>query len=93
MYAKFVNRALLITLLAVAYPAASFAGFLGVGVTVGFAPPPLPVYVQPPCPAAGYIWTLDMGVFRGRSGLLLGAGHVGSGTYVRLAVDSRLLGL
>jgi hypothetical protein len=57
MYAKFIHRALLITLLAVAYPAASFAGFLGVGVTVGFAPPPLPVYVQPPCPAAGYIWT------------------------------------
>jgi WXXGXW repeat (2 copies) len=57
MYAKFVHRALLITLLAVAYPAASFAGFFGVGVTVGFAPPPLPVYVQPPCPASGYIWT------------------------------------
>jgi hypothetical protein len=56
MYAKFVHRALL-TLLAVAYPAASFAGFFGVGVTVGFAPPPLPVYVQPPCPAVGYIWT------------------------------------
>ncbi len=57
MYAKLVHRTLLITLLAVAYPAASFAGFFGVGVTVGFAPPPLPVYVQPPCPAAGYIWT------------------------------------
>jgi hypothetical protein len=57
MYAKFIHRALLITLLAVAYPAASFAASFGVGVTVGFAPPPLPVYVQPPCPAAGYIWT------------------------------------
>jgi hypothetical protein len=57
MYAKFIHRTLLITLLAVAYPAASFAGFFGVGVTVGFAPPPLPVYVQPPCPASGYIWT------------------------------------
>src|ERR1700736_2503130 len=56
MYAKFVHRALLITLLAVAYPAASFAGFFGVGVTVGFAPPPLPVYVQPPCPSPGYVW-------------------------------------
>jgi hypothetical protein len=57
MYAKFIHRTLLITMLAVAYPAASFAGFFGVGVTVGFAPPPLPVYVQPPCPATGYIWT------------------------------------
>ena len=25
-------------------------------VTVGFAPPPLPVYSQPPCPEAGYMW-------------------------------------
>src|SRR6266851_5487015 len=57
MYAKFVHRALLITLLALAYPAASFAGIFNIGVTVGFAPPPLPVYVQPPCPAPGYIWT------------------------------------
>jgi hypothetical protein len=57
MYARFLHRTVLITLLALAYPAASFAGFFGVGVTVGFAPPPLPVYVQPPCPAPGYIWT------------------------------------
>lgn len=28
-----------------------------VGVTVGFAPPVLPVYAQPPCPAPGYLWT------------------------------------
>ena len=27
-----------------------------VAVTVAFGPPPLPVYVQPPCPAEGYIW-------------------------------------
>jgi hypothetical protein len=57
MYTKIVHRTVLITLLALAYPAASFAGFFGVGVTVGFAPPPLPVYVQPPCPAPGYIWS------------------------------------
>jgi hypothetical protein len=36
-------------------PAVSHAG---VFVSVRFgAPPVLPVYVQPPCPAAGYIWT------------------------------------
>jgi hypothetical protein len=29
----------------------------GVFVSVNFAPPPLPVYVQPPLPAPGYIWT------------------------------------
>ena len=36
-------------------PAASFAGvFVSIGIG---APPVLPVYVQPVCPAAGYIWT------------------------------------
>jgi hypothetical protein len=29
----------------------------GVFVSVNFAPPALPVYVQPPLPAPGYIWT------------------------------------
>jgi hypothetical protein len=27
-----------------------------IGISVDFAPPPLPVYDQPPIPAAGYIW-------------------------------------
>lgn len=27
-----------------------------VRIAVGFAPPPLPVYVQPPCPQEGFIW-------------------------------------
>jgi len=26
-------------------------------ISVGFAPPPVPVYVQPVCPGDGYIWT------------------------------------
>ncbi len=34
-----------------ASPAAVF-----VGVSVNIAPPVLPVYVQPPCPAPGYLW-------------------------------------
>jgi hypothetical protein len=29
----------------------------GIFVSVGFAPPALPVYVQPPLPAPGYLWT------------------------------------
>ena len=29
----------------------------GVFISVGFAPPVLPVYVQPPCPAPNLIWT------------------------------------
>jgi hypothetical protein len=35
-------------------PVSSFAG---VFISVGFGPPALPVYVQPPCPAPGYLWT------------------------------------
>ena len=35
-------------------PAVSFAG---VFISVGIAPPALPVYTQPVCPAPGYIWT------------------------------------
>jgi hypothetical protein len=30
---------------------------IAVGISVGFAPPELPVYEQPICPADGYIWT------------------------------------
>jgi hypothetical protein len=30
---------------------------IGVGISVNFGPPPLPVYEQPICPAAGYLWT------------------------------------
>jgi hypothetical protein len=35
-------------------PASSFAG---VFISVGFAPPALPVYEQPPCPEPGLMWT------------------------------------
>ena len=43
-----------LALLMLAIPASSFAG---VFVSVTVAPPVLPVYVQPPCPGDGYIWT------------------------------------
>jgi hypothetical protein len=39
-----------------AAPAASSAQ-VAVGVSVTFAPPALPVYIQPPCPGPGFIWT------------------------------------
>jgi hypothetical protein len=39
----------------VAVPVTSFAQ-VAVSVTVNAAPPPLPVYEQPPCPAAGFVW-------------------------------------
>ena len=42
-------------LLLTALPLAASAGVY-IGVSVDAAPPPLPVYVQPPCPQPGYIW-------------------------------------
>ncbi len=46
-------------LLVITILSASVAGFaqVGIGITVSFGPPALPVYVQPPCPAPGWIWT------------------------------------
>ena len=43
-----------LTLLLLVVPASSYAG---VFISVGFAPPVLPVYVQPPCPQPGLMWT------------------------------------
>ena len=39
-----------------AAPAASYAQ-ISIGISITTAPPILPVYVQPPCPAPNYIWT------------------------------------
>ena len=38
-------------------PAASSFAQVSVGVSIRLAPPALPVYTQPPCPAEGYLWT------------------------------------
>jgi len=50
----FSIRSLLVLLVLLAGSALSFGQF---SVTVGFAPPALPVYEQPVCPGEGYIWT------------------------------------
>ncbi|MGA2653718.1 MAG: YXWGXW repeat-containing protein [Terracidiphilus sp.] len=47
-------RWILLALFFSVVPAASFAG---VFISVGIAPPPLPVYVQPVCPEPGMMWT------------------------------------
>ncbi len=47
-------RSLLLAVALVVMPAASFAA---VFVSVGIAPPALPVYAQPVVPGPGYIWT------------------------------------
>ncbi|MGH7938684.1 MAG: YXWGXW repeat-containing protein, partial [Bryobacteraceae bacterium] len=45
----------LAALLCIGLPLASSSAY--VGISVGFAPPPIPVYEQPLCPTPGYIWT------------------------------------
>src|SRR5437763_14500904 len=52
---RFPVHGLIAALSLAALPVASNAAVF-VGVSVGIAPPALPVYVQPPCPAPGYIW-------------------------------------
>jgi hypothetical protein len=52
-----VKRLVRNALVAVALVAAPAASFAGVFISVGFAPPALPVYVQPVCPGDGYLWT------------------------------------
>ncbi len=52
-----LNRFFTVTLLATVVLAMSAASFAGVFISVNFGPPALPVYEQPPCPDAGYIWT------------------------------------
>ena len=46
--------AFLLAILFIAMPAPSSAG---VSISITVAPPVLPVYVQPPCPGEGYLWT------------------------------------
>lgn len=51
-----INKAVRSLLLA-ALLLAPLSAFAGVFVSVNIAPPPLPVYEQPPAPAEGYLWT------------------------------------
>ena len=60
---RFAFRAAALALLVSAAPVAPFIApaeaqiAVGLSITVPVAPPVLPVYVQPPIPAPGYIWT------------------------------------
>ncbi len=68
--------------------------YVGAGISVDFAPPPLPGLR----PAADTRLRLSLdprllGLGRRRRGLLLGAGHLGSAAPRRLSVDARILGL
>lgn len=53
---RYITRSIrlpILALLLLAMPAASFAGIF---ISITVAPPPLPVYVQPACLQAGYMW-------------------------------------
>jgi hypothetical protein len=47
-------RSIVFALVVLAMSAAAFAQ---IGISISFAPPELPVYEQPLCPAPGYLWT------------------------------------
>ena len=77
----------LLPALAVVSPAPSHAQILSITI----APPALPVYVQPPIPAPGYIWTPGYWAYA-RSRILLGARHLGAAAVRRAAVDPAATG-
>jgi hypothetical protein len=52
----FSKRSIRNTIIAAAMVLAPAASFAGVFISVGFAPPALPVYVQPVAPGDGYLW-------------------------------------
>ena len=56
MRPKFAIRSLLFSLMLTIFSLSAFAQ-IGVGISVNFGPPALPVYEQPICPAEGYLWT------------------------------------
>jgi hypothetical protein len=49
-------RSLLFSVVLLALSQVSF-GQVAIGISVGFAPPAIPVYEQPICPADGWLWT------------------------------------
>jgi hypothetical protein len=51
-----LRHRLALWLVAACFMAISLSSFAGVFISVGIAPPPLPVYVQPVMPGPGYMW-------------------------------------
>jgi WXXGXW repeat (2 copies) len=52
----FTRRFVLTSIAAMALAIAPASAFAGIFISVGFAPPALPVYVQPVAPGDGYLW-------------------------------------
>jgi hypothetical protein len=64
----FSMHAVRTTLMAAALVMAPAAAFAGVIISVGFAPPALPVYVQPIAPGDGYLWNPGYWAYTADSG-------------------------
>src|SRR5271170_7995661 len=56
MHSRNAVRSLLFSLILLVFSNSGLAQ-IGIGISVNFGPPPLPVYEQPICPADGYLWT------------------------------------
>src|SRR5271167_5053771 len=56
MRTRYAVRSLLFSLILLILSSSAFAQ-IGIGISVNFGPPALPVYEQPICPAEGYLWT------------------------------------
>src|SRR5215469_12111182 len=67
-------RAFLLLLLILLLSLAGFAQ-VSIGVAVHFGPPAIPVYVQPACPAPGYMWVPGIWVLAPMHGYLWTPGY------------------
>ena len=74
-------------------PASSARAQFGIGVSIAIAPPILPVYVQPPLPAPGYLWTPGFWDYAAEGGYYWVPGTWGSAAGRGSALDAWLLGL
>ena len=88
----FSTRAVRNTMVAAALALAPAASFAGVFISVGFAPPALPVYVQPVAPGDGYLWNPGYWAY-GPEGYYWVPGVWVRPPAGRRAVDAGLLGL
>ena len=87
-----VVRSLLFSFVLLAFSHGAFAQ-VGIGISVNFGPPALPVYEQPICPADGYLWTPGYWAYDDVDGYYWVPGTWVDGTSSRLPLDARLLGL
>jgi WXXGXW repeat (2 copies) len=70
-----------------------YTSFPQVAIWITVAPPELPVYEQPLCPAANYMWIPGYWAWAGPDGYYWVSGGVGNGAGNRPPVDPGLLGL